>query len=191
MAVPQALEQVDPTKSLSYKYEAIIDFMLSHPHMKRGEIAVRLGFTPAYFSVLTNSDGFRARYAHRRAAMEEELKTRHVARLHQIAELAADRVVDALTPREGEEPCDPRFANEVHSRVLGSLGFGSNSPSGGGGGANVNLQVNNYNRDDVPPERLAAARERLTQVSRQPAQGQTYDGRSEEPKALPEPVSKG
>jgi hypothetical protein len=160
---------------LNYRYEGIIDFMLANPEMKRGEIAEELGYTQAWFSSLTHSDAFINRYAERRQELEEELMGRHVARLHTLAEKSAKRVEEALEP-DDEREVDPRFALDVHSKVLSNLGFGP-KPNGGQGGtgpSTVNTTVN-----VVTQEKLSEARRRVEFVAKQELEG------ANEQKALP------
>lgn len=172
----------DGSNRLNYKYEAIIDFMLAHPCMSRGEIAHKLGYTQAWFSTLVNSDAFRARYSERRQEMEEELVDRHVARLHSLAEKAAERVNEALEPGE-DKPVDPRYALDVHSRVLANLGFGVKPTNGTNGSP---TQVNVYaGSQQISLERLDAARQRLASV----AKAELED--SGDPLRLPDKISEG
>ena len=164
MAAELVRAEVGETGRLNYKYEAIIDFMLAHPQMKRGEIAEALGYTQAWFSSLTHSDAFVARYSQRRAELEEELMDRHVARLHSLADKSAERLEEALEPKE-DQPIDPRFALDVHSRVLQNLGFGPKGTNGGSGTNGERVQLNVQINQGVDQNRLATARQRLVDVS--------------------------
>ena len=145
-----------------YRYEAIIDYMLSNPQMKKGEIAQALGYTQAWFSQLIRSDAFRARYETRRAELQGDLMNSVIRKQFEIASEGADRVMDELR----KEDCDARFALDATQSAMRNLGFGA--PRGVNGGNNVlSITQNNVNVAG-PQDRpiLEAARARLEAVSR-------------------------
>lgn len=150
----------EDSQVLNYRYEAIIDYMLANPQMTRQEIAETLGYTQAWFSTLTHSDAFLARYEERRLEFAGELKEKTARKIYDVANAAAERVLERL---EGDE-CPGNFALDAMTGSLRSLGFGAPT---GRGGVQVNTQVNvpqsAYTAEDK--SNLAAARARLERVS--------------------------
>ena len=152
---------------VTYRYEAIIDYMLAHPHLKRYEIAEQLGYTGAWFSTLTSSDAFRVLYAKRRGDYSAEFHESTVEKVYEVAQLAADRLKERLE----EDDVPAGLALDSMTGSLKALGFGAppSQPT-----TQVNIQQNTYNEADR--EALAAARRRLDDVSRL-----TIDGQVEPP----------
>lgn len=159
-------------KEVNYRYEAIIDFMLANPYMKRYEIAESLGYTGAWLSTLTSSDAFRMLYAERRAAYNEDLNDSTVVKIYEVAQKAADKVLDKLE----EDECPAGLALDSMTGALKALGFGApkSQPT-----TQVNVQQNTYNETD----RLALqqARDRLEKVSKMTL----IDGQAEAVPAIP------
>lgn len=122
MGIQRLAVVVDPEQPLHYRYEAIIDFMLSNPHMKQGEIAAHIGCTQPWLSQIINSDAFQARYAKRRHALNQEQERQISAKIYDMANKASDRVIQELD--RGEE-CDAGFALDAATRALRSIGFGA------------------------------------------------------------------
>ncbi len=126
----KALQRTDDggELALKYRYEAIIDYMLANPHMRQGQIALEVGCTQAWLSQVVTSDGFQARYNVRRQQLNEEQERSVSARLFDIADKAAERVVQELD--KGDD-CDAGFALDAQTRALRAMGFGA--PKGGNG----------------------------------------------------------
>lgn len=156
MARPQ---EVDPSRPLGYRYEAVIDYMIANPNMTRGEIAEALGYTPAWFSTFTSSSAFRARYAFRRGEYVERLEDGVHAQVLEIAKKGAERVIGELD--KGDE-CDPMFALDAQTRALKALGFAAPPSKSTVINNNVNVdQGHGQYRDQ-----LSAARRRMVTVAR-------------------------
>jgi hypothetical protein len=145
---------------VTYRHERIIDFMLSNPQMRKGEIAAALGFTQAWFSTITASDAFKAEYQRRRADYNERLAEGVVSDLYEQTQLAAKRILAELADPE----CAPGFALEVQGRALNHLGFGDGKARPTAGGASVVVNV----ASGVDPTLLAQARHRLLEASSSP-----------------------
>lgn len=154
-------DRVDPSAPIDYRYEAIIDMMLAAPHLTKGEIADRVGYTRAYFSTLTGSDAFRARLAFRRAEHQERLGDELVSKLYDVSAKALDRVGEALDNPEVE----PAFALSAAATTLRELGFGPKKPAA----THIELTQNNIVQnaeDQAASDAVAQARERMAAVSR-------------------------
>ncbi len=147
-------------EKVDYRYEAIIDFMLANPHMKRYQIAEALKYTAAWFSTITSNDAFKVLYAKRREAYNVEFHESTVHKLYEVAQEAADVVLEKL--KEPECPAD--LAVDSMTASLKSLGFGA--PKSVQPTTQNNTQVNVYTESDR--QTLAAARERMKQVSKMP-----------------------
>lgn len=59
--------------TLRSRHEAIVDLLISAPHLKIREIAERVGLSQSYISTLINSDTFRTRLAERREQLIDPL----------------------------------------------------------------------------------------------------------------------
>ena len=142
---------------VNYRHEAIADFMLTHPEMKKGEIAETLGFTQAWLSAVINSDAFIAYYEQRRLSYNAELHQQTVNKLYELAIASADQLVDIVQA----EGTDPRIIIDAKDKALQHLGYGTkNGSQAPGGGNTTNIFV-------ASPEGLKAARERMSQFHSQ------------------------
>lgn len=160
---------------MSYRHHAIIDQMLANPHLSKGEIAERLGFTQAYFSQVINTDLFRAEYERRLREYQGDVQFSIAARLNDQAHAAMD-VIDQelrrtrIDEETGEEvlAADPRFALDAQHKVLQAMGFvDKKTPAG----VQVNVQQNNAAPGAVDRDSYERARRRMTfvQTGEEPA----------------------
>lgn len=154
-------QDVDPTRPLNYKYEAIIDYMILNPQKDKGEIAQDLGFTAPWLSTLTSSDAFIARYSFRREQWAGEMEGKVQAQIFEMAEKAAKRVIQELE----KEDCDAQFALEASTRALRGLGFGSPKSQPAVHLTQTNVHVDRRNQVELR-EVLEGAQRRLEGVSR-------------------------
>ncbi len=155
-------DRCDPTAPLNHQYEAIIDYMLANPEMKKGALAEHFGFTAPYFSTLTGSDAFRMRLQYRRAEFNKTLEHQVVSKLFSVTSKALDVVEDKLD----DEEVEGGFALSAATATLRSLGFGggatrASAPSGTPGG-DVAVGVT---QQDGRLEVIVAARERMQKVA--------------------------
>ena len=147
---------------VSYRHAAIVDYMLVNPDQNQNEIARALGFTPAWLSVIINSDAFKMYYESRREEHNTGLHEKVVGKLYAIALDASDVILDAL----GEDEVDARLALDAKDKALHRLGYG---PSRGGA---VNIQQNNtVHNYPVDKELLQRGRERMNSVHRPALEG--------------------
>jgi len=100
------------------KHEAIIDFMLKNPAMQHQAIAAHFGVTSSYFSVLTNSDMFKAKLRERRCGMENLLDITMKDRIQGTAIMALEKLGVML-----EVSLDPRFILDSTDKLLHRAGY--------------------------------------------------------------------
>lgn len=138
---------------VNHHHEAIADLMLAFPEMKKGEIAIRMGYTQAWLSAIINSDAFVAYFEVRRMQYNQELNQKTVIKLYNVAMKAMDKVDQALDATD----LDPRYALDAKDKALTQLGFG---PKGNHGAPTVVQQNNFYASKDS----LTEARQRMREV---------------------------
>ena len=118
LALTSMMEKSGP-KHFNFWYETIIDLMIANPELKQHEIALRTGRTPAWISMVVNSDSFKARYAVRRQEHSERI-SRHVEdRLHVVAAKTLDRLAEVLDKKD----LTPAFTLDATTAVLDRLGY--------------------------------------------------------------------
>lgn len=136
VSVPYELQKV------SHTHHAIMDYMIANPTKKMSEIAAAFHYTPAWLSTLVHSDVFQRELSKRRAAWQNVHDARLSGRILKVAELALDRMVDALEPGEGEQPVSASTANEIGKTALSALGFiGQKKDSGAQVAVVNNIQI--------------------------------------------------
>jgi hypothetical protein len=114
-------DRCDPTAPIDHRYEAIIDYMIANPEMKKGQMAEHFGLTGPYFSTLTGSDAFTMRLLFRRNQHNKGLTDMVVSQLFSVTEKALGVVAEKLD----EEEVEGAFALSAASTMLRSLGFGA------------------------------------------------------------------
>jgi hypothetical protein len=109
---------------------------------------------------------FKARYAQRRAAYNEEIQHRLTGKLVKVAEAALDHTLVALEKKKDSVPLP--LLKDITSDALDRLGYGVSprAPSGAPGIVNVNVQATGQQVQEVQVTReaLASARDKLRQV---------------------------
>ena len=66
------------TQMLRSRHEAIIDLLISSPHLSMKEISASVGLSAAYLSTLINSDTFKTRLASRREELVDPMITQSI-----------------------------------------------------------------------------------------------------------------
>lgn len=124
------------------KYEAILDYLISNPEMKKGELAAEMGVSQSWLSVVINSDLFQMKLDERR----EELKSAIIGsvkdKMQGLADLALDRLLEQV-----EETKDPRVLLDTADKMLDRIGYarkqeGAGGATGGDGSTHNHLHVN-------------------------------------------------
>lgn len=147
-------------QKIMYWYDAIIDDMFANPGCNLKDTAKRLQRSPVTIGLVVRSDLFKARYAQRRKAFNEEIDHRITGKLVQVAEKALDFTLEAMDKKRDSIPLP--LLTDIQNRALDRLGYGPRSSSAP---AAVNVQVNTGDTTvSVSPEALASARDKLRLV---------------------------
>ena len=86
---------------MNYTYMSIADLMLASPGISQGDIALALGYTQSWISLLINTDMFQAYFATRRAEFNAKLNERISGKLSEATELALDSLIDGIKTKGG------------------------------------------------------------------------------------------
>lgn len=108
-------------------HDNIVDMMIAHPEMTKGEIAQKLGFSRSYLSIVTGSDAFKVRLAARRAQFIDPIVQASVTEMFGAM---TERAVEILTEKLSAptSTIDPQLALQAASlgaKVAGLGGFGA------------------------------------------------------------------
>jgi hypothetical protein len=150
-----------PPVKVSYTHDAVIDFIIAHPEASQGKIAAHFGYTPAWMSIIINSDAFQARLRERKAEIiDPTLVATARDRFQAVLAKGQERLLEIL-----ESPSPP--PNIVTKAIeLGARGL----DVGGFGRTQVNL----------PPaqpagDHLVALAKRLVSLQRSVSIGEVYE----------------
>lgn len=136
---------------MSFRHDAIIDYMLLHPGKRMIDIAEHFGVSPAYLSTLRHSDNFSRELDARRARIAEKVEETTVARIRGLA----DSSLDIQRRRIESDPNIPiGEVRESCKMALEALGY-SRSSSEGERRSMTNIQIN------ISKEDLEIARSRI------------------------------
>lgn len=140
---------------VSYRHDAIIDWLLENPNEKTKErLARELNVTRTWLSIVMNSDAFKRRYEERRREYNEQFGASVIHKLHRVSVKA----LDALARAVDEDECSPRELCEVSRVSLQSLGYGTNRAR------EPVVQYNETNIAIVDKDVLAKARDSMKRV---------------------------
>ena len=112
-----------PPQDLSYRHEAILDWLILNPDKSQGDCARSLGYTEAWLSTVINSNLFRARLAMLQQEKRESGIFTIVEKLAGLADLAIDRTLKSV-----ECSTDPAFVLSAAEIALKRLGYGPAAP---------------------------------------------------------------
>lgn len=149
-------QSVKRNKQVRWWHEAIIDDMLLHPLDDLKTRGARLGYKPAYLSLIINSDMFKAVYEQRRALFQDRLDQNIANKLVGVASLSLDIMKESLEKKRSAIPFKDLAA--ANDSLLNRLGYGGGS---GGAPGSVNVNVNTGSQLVAAPvtkEQLEAAR---------------------------------
>lgn len=136
-------------ENISVKHEALIDFIVMHPHLSQEEVGAVFGYKQGYISKLINSGLFRAKLAERRL---EFFSAATQTNREKLEELSA-QVLDRLLVKVQVEQDTARLA-KVAEIALKAAGYVDSKPPPA-----PTLQQNNFYLQPVQREILAQARE--------------------------------
>ncbi len=111
-------------EEISYRHEAIIDWMLLNPDKKQSECAKALNYTEAWLSSVVNSDLFKYHYAQRRMAYNRKLHDGIVTKLAETSKESLEKLHDYVSQMEvGGEEFDPHLLLDIADRTLHRQGY--------------------------------------------------------------------
>jgi len=106
-------------KSMSPRHMAIADALLANPEQKRGDLAIQMGVSESWLSIVIHSDVFQEYFAKRRGLHEDFLRERIVGKQLEVALLALDRLKDVLK----DDKVDGRLVLDTAEKTAARLGF--------------------------------------------------------------------
>ena len=119
-----------------YTHDAMIDMIVANPAISQNEIAQHLGYTPAWVSIIVNSDAFQAALKERREEIiDPKLRATVEDRLKAVANGAMEKLMERLTTNA---PFSNRELIEAANMATKGLGFGA---ADRGNGMTQNLYV--------------------------------------------------
>lgn len=105
-------------QKMSVQHDAILDFLLANPMMKKGEIAAHFGVSQSWLSCIIHSDAFQRQLKEKGGEIFAQTVVPIRTKLLAAADMAVDRVME-LIPLEGEL----KTAQATASMVLDRIGF--------------------------------------------------------------------
>lgn len=139
---------------LSYRHDAIMEWLIANPDKSLHECALTFGFTQAWLSTIIHSDVFRAKYA---ALLANRIDERIMPLRDKLVGIT-NRALDAIGDRlETPEIIETQDLKEVATMGLRGLGYGGSRPAT----PPVNINIHS----SVTVEELRSARERYKQVA--------------------------
>jgi hypothetical protein len=139
---------------MNYRHEAIIDLMLMHPDMKHKDLAAYIGVTYNWFSIIVNSDVFKAAYAKRSKEHREKVSLSVIEKTEQLASLCLDTMHEQVAENGHVMPHGE--LRDTAQMALDKLGYSSKPANGNDTKLTVNIGVS--------ADSIARARERADKV---------------------------
>lgn len=160
-----SLAELKATKPHKWWHEAIVDDMLVYPLDTLESRGKRLNYSPAYLSIIINTDMFKAAYERRRNEFKQNMDTALINKTTQVAAKGLDIMLEVLEQKRTQIP----FAalSETVDKTLQRLGYGIQPR-----GPTVQVTGNNNTVAVLPTvtaEQLTQAREALRAVEAQTA----------------------
>lgn len=115
------------------RHEQILNWLILNPDKTQNECAAFFNVTPAWLSVVVNSDCFQQRFAEIRNSMDERTTTVAIGKMRDVVDKGLERLSGLV-----EVSADPGFVLETTDKLLNRLGFGAK----GVAQLNVNVQNN-------------------------------------------------
>lgn len=141
-------------KAVNWRHERLADLMISEPHLTLGEIAVKLGISQVWLSIVKNSDAFKDYWVLRSKAHSDALTAGIREKAAALTEMSLDVLLSDVESKVSLGVMSAREARE-NLDVVRKFGFD------GSGGAQVAPATVNLNFGLVSQEALAQARDRL------------------------------
>ena len=141
-------------KKMSISHEMILNWLVMNPEKTQNECAEFFGVTPAWLSVVVNSDCFQARWIQRRQMLATGVVALAESKMRGVIDKGLDRL-----ERLVEVSPDPGFVLETTDKLLGRLGYGPKTgPS---------VQINTQNNYAISRDVLDQARRIITEGGEQ------------------------
>lgn len=142
---PDTGELTNGIRKARYSHDAMIDLLIAEPSIRQNDLAAIFDRTPAWVSIVINSDAFQARLESRR---EELVDPQIVAsirdRISAVATASLDKILEKLS---GPLPSTDSFLLESAKLSTKALGYGARDA-----GATTNVAV----VIQVPPKSASA-----------------------------------
>lgn len=114
-------------QKVRYTHEDCIDCILAHPGVSQNELAARYGMSPAWMSVVINSDIFQAKLAERRAELVDPvLRTTIEERFRALATRSLEVLQEKLSAPAHQVP--DQLALQAAKLGREALGVGNAPP---------------------------------------------------------------
>jgi hypothetical protein len=146
-------------QKVSFKHEAIIDYILANPNARLQDVAAHFEVTPPWLSCVIHSDCFRQCIAARRDEISSPVLVELHERLASVAHLALDRLNDKVPLLESVKEL-----KEVADMALDNLGYGTNSAPG-----SLHLHAHQHFTQPVDSSVVSEARKRVGSIKPPPA----------------------
>lgn len=137
-------------------HEMMINWLIANPDRPHNDAAREFGVTPTWFSIVVNSDAFKAKLKERQDQLYDKLSTGVVTRLKAVSEVSLEKLGDMV-----HDSMDPNFILESTEMLLKAQGMGGQKSGGAPSGASSFSQQNNYIFPVVDKDNLAEARARI------------------------------
>lgn len=145
------------TRKMRWWYEALADFMISHPRATQNEIGAYFGRQACTISTIVNTDAFKAYFRQRRDEHAQVLDASVRNKLMNVADKSLDMMIEHLDKKRDTIPLEGLQRNL--ETTLKSLGYGAATSSP------VAVTINNSAPPMIPVtvslQDLEAAREAL------------------------------
>lgn len=141
-------------QKVSVRHDAIMDYMLSNPMMKLGEVARVFDVSQPWLSCIIHSDAFQIQLSEKKSGVFNATVLPLREKLNGVAHLAVEKLGDVL--ENASVVNDKQFIADTTDSILKNLGYSPKSvpPSIAGNVQNQNVFV-------VDREALAAARDKM------------------------------
>ncbi|MBW8034126.1 MAG: hypothetical protein FVQ79_00210 [Planctomycetes bacterium] len=145
MANPTAIQRV------SFRHEAIIDYILANPNARLKDVALHFDVTPPWLSQIIHSDCFIQHIASRRDQISSPILIELHEKLASVAHLALDRLNEKVPLLDNASDL-----KDVADMALDNLGYGTSKGS-------VGLHLHNHQHFSQPiaPSLVSEARSRV------------------------------
>lgn len=153
-------------QKVSFKHEAIIDYILANPNAKLREVALHFDVTPPWLSCVIHSDCFRQHIAARRDEISSPVLIELHERLASVAHLALDRLNDKIPVLESVKDL-----KEVADMALDNLGYGTK------GVGSLHLHAHQHVSQPVDHNLVREARKLIGSIKPKPAPAILPDNR--------------